>query len=138
MTTEFTNFVTVLRTGHLVQFDWAANALEEAGIPFQRRQETSSGLSLAMPVVPATGPGQWWSLLVPETHVDQAREILAALPIEQTTRPDYWSFQPTPAVKRAWQVYAWIVLATMLATGIVWALDTFEGHRAQLHSLPWH
>ena len=58
MSVELTNFVTVFRTGQLVHLDWAANALKEAGIPLQQREETSGGLRVAMPVAPSTGPGQ--------------------------------------------------------------------------------
>jgi len=110
MSVELTNFVTVFRSGQLVHFDWAAGALEEAGIPFQRREETSGGIRLAMPVTPATGPGTWWSIIVPESSVAQARAVLAALPFEQGTTPDVWSFQPKRGVKLGWQIYAGIVL----------------------------
>jgi hypothetical protein len=114
MSVELTNFVTVYRTGQPVYFDWAVNALEEADIPLQRREVISGGILLAMPLVPASGPGQWWSILVPERFVSQAREVLAGLPIEQTTTPDVWSFQPTPRVKLGWQIYSWIVLVSVV------------------------
>ena len=126
MSVELTNFITVFRTGQLIHLDWAANALEEADIPFQRREETSGGIRLAMPVAPATGPGQWWSIVVPESLVSQAREVLAGLPIEQTTTPDVWSFQPTPGVKMGWQIYSWIVLGSMIGAGILWFLGIFR------------
>jgi hypothetical protein len=126
MSIELTNFVTVFRTGQLIHLDWAANALEEADIPFQRREETSGGICLAMPVAPATGPGQWWSILVPESFVGQAHEILASLPIEQTTTPDVWSFQPTPGVKFGWQIYCWITLGAIICAGILWFMSGFR------------
>ena len=126
MSVELTNFITVFRTGQLIHLDWAANALEEADIPFQRREETSGGIRLAMPVAPSTGPGQWWSIVVPESFVSQAREVLAGLPIEQTTTPDVWSFQPTPKVKTGWQIYSWIVLASIIGSGILWLLSIFR------------
>ncbi len=119
MSTRLTEFVTVFRTGQLVHLDWAANALEEAGVPFQRREETSGGIRLAMPVAPATGPGTWWAILVPEASVAQAREVLAALPFERTTTPDVWSFQPKRGVKRGWQIYAVVVVSAMLAAILI-------------------
>jgi len=126
MSVELTNFITVFRTGQLIHLDWAANALEEADIPFQRREETSGGIRLAMPVAPSTGPGQWWSIVVPESFVSQAREVLAELPIEQTTTPDVWSFQPTPDVKKGWQIYSWIIIAAIAYGAIQWFVDIFK------------
>ena len=103
-----------MRTGQLVHLDWASNALEEAGIPYQRREETSGGLRLAMPVAPATGPGNWWAIIVPESSVAQAREVLQRLPLEQSTTPGVWDFQPSRKVQRGWQIYAWVVLGLMI------------------------
>src|SRR3954469_15962710 len=96
MSGERTNFVAVFRTGQLVHLDWACNMLDEAGIAHLRRQETAGGLRVAMPAVPSVGPGAWWAIDVPEYSAAEAREILAALPIEQTTTPEVWSFQPKP------------------------------------------
>src|SRR5512143_2123401 len=117
MTVDRTNFVTVLRTGQLVHLDWACNALDKAGVPYQRREETSGGIRLAMPVAPSVGPGTWWAVLVPESFVGRAQEVLAGLPFEQTTTPDVWSFQPRPAVKLGWQIYAAVVGGAIL-TGL--------------------
>jgi hypothetical protein len=119
MSTTLTEFVTVFRTGQLIHLDWASNALDAAGVPFQRREETSGGISLAMPVAPATGPGTWWAILVPEPAVAQAREALATLPFEPTTTPDVWSFQPKRGVKLGWQIYAVIVLCAIAAALII-------------------
>ena len=126
MATQLTNFVTVLRTGQLLYLDWASNALEEAGIPFQRREESSGGLRLAMPAAPSTGPGTWWAIFVPEPFAAQALEVLAPLPFEQTTTPDYWNFQPKRGVKLGWQIYAGIVLLTMAIGLIMQLVGTFK------------
>ena len=126
MSVELTNFVTVFRTGQLVQLDWAFNALEEEGIPCQRREETSGGIRLAMPVAPATGPGTWWSVMVPESYVARAREILAGLPFEQSTTPDVWDFQPKRGVKLGWQIYAGIVIAILAIAAVVSMVNLFR------------
>ncbi len=97
MSVELTSFVTVFRTGQLVLLDWASNALEEANIPFQRREETSGGLSLAMPAAPATGPGTWWSVIVPEADVSRAQELLAGLPFEPGAALVFGIFNPKKA-----------------------------------------
>lgn len=125
MSVERTNFVPVLRTGHLVHLDWASNALDEAGVPYLRREESSGGIRLAMPVVPSVGPGTWWTILVPEESVPRAREILNSLPFEQTTMPDVWSFQPRPAVKLGWQIYAGISLGFIVIAAIATLLGLF-------------
>ncbi len=97
MSAERTNFVTVFRTGQVVHLDWACNALDEAGIGYLRREETSGGLRVAMPAAPSVGPGTWWAVDVPEPSAIRARELLATLPVEQTTTPEVWSFQPKPS-----------------------------------------
>lgn len=114
MSVARTNFVKVLQTGQLIHMDWACNALDEAGIPYQRREETSGGIRLAMPIAPAVGPGTWWTILVPETSEAQAREVLAGLPFEQTATPDVWSFQPKPAVKLCWQILIGLIIGGIL------------------------
>lgn len=126
MSVELTSFVTVFRTGQLIHLDWVATAMEEAGIPFQRREESSGGLRLAMPVAPATGPGQWWSIVVPESSVSLAREVLAGLPIEQTTTPDVWSFQPKVGVKFGWQIYSWIIVGAFVFGALLWFVRVFK------------
>jgi hypothetical protein len=88
----------------------AANSLRENEIPFYRQQETSGGLRLAMPFQPAMGPGTWYSILVPEEVVDEARRILNELPIEVNNNPDVWHFGPSEKVKRGWSIYIWISL----------------------------
>ena len=110
MAPELTKQVVVFRTGHLIYFDWACDALKEAGVPFFGREETSSGLRLAMPVAPSTEPGICWALLVPEPAVPDARRILSQLPFEIRTEAGIWDFQPTQKVKRGWKVYIIIVL----------------------------
>jgi hypothetical protein len=129
MTTELTKQVVVLRSGHLVQFEWACNALKEAGVPFFTREETSGGLRLAMPVAPATGPGVSWAVLVPEPAVPEARAVLAELPFEVHTEAGIWDFEPTRKVKIGWKVYAAIVLALTLVSLIVGAIQEFRRYR---------
>ena len=123
MNFEVANFVTVFRTGRTIDLDWVANALAEAGIPFQRREETSGGLQLAMPAAPAGGPGQWWSILVPESLRSRARAVLDDLPIEPMTTPDVWNFQPKPGVKLGWQIYSWLVLVGLACGGLLWLVE---------------
>jgi hypothetical protein len=126
MSIDRTNFVTVLRTGQLVHLDWACNALDEADVPYQRREETSGGIRLAMPVAPSVGPGTWWTVLVPERFAGRAHEVLAGLPFEQTTTPDVWSFQPRPAVKLGWQIYAAVVGGAILIGFVVEIIRHFR------------
>jgi hypothetical protein len=118
-----TPFVIVFCTGQLMKFDMAVNALKEAGIAHQVRAETSTGLKVAMPVTPATGPGRFFTLLVPATAEAEARLVLSELPFEVTTNPGPWDFQPTPAVKRWWKV---IIIGLLALVVLSWVL-TFVG-----------
>jgi hypothetical protein len=88
------NPVVVLRTGQLWQMDMAEEALKQAGIAYFRQEETSSGLRLAMPLMPSAGPGMSFALLVPETAVAKALEVLSAMPFEIKTNPGAWDGLP--------------------------------------------
>lgn len=100
----------------MVHFDWACAALDAAGIPFQQREETSGGLRVAMPVAPTPGPGVWWTILVPESWVAQAKDVVLELPFDATTTPDVWSFEPKPVGRRLWQGTIWITLGLAAAS----------------------
>jgi tetratricopeptide (TPR) repeat protein len=122
MQDERTRFVVILRTGQLVQFDWAISALEGAEIPVLTAEESVSGLTTA-PVFPSTGPGTFWSVSVPEDLVERAKEVLADLPGEVTTQPDVWDFRPKRGVKLGWKILivgylALLALAVLLL--ILW------------------
>jgi hypothetical protein len=100
-----TEFIVAFRTGQLYEIDMAADALKQKGMPFYMQQETESGLTLAMPAAPASGPGIWWSLLVPRPCADDARDVLKTLPINPSQEPDVWGFEPSPQVKVGWKVF---------------------------------
>ena len=109
--------IVVFRTGQLFEIDMASNVLKDNRIPHFTREENSGGLRLAMSVAPSTGPGVWWCLLVPSTHVDEAKAILEALPFCQGTDPGVWGFNPRPGVKLGWKIYITLVL---LFTLVIW------------------
>ena len=119
MAADHTDYVVVFRTGQLFQVDWVSNSLKEAGIPYFTREETVSGLRLAMPAAPATGPGVWWSVLVPVQLADKAKEVLSALPFKIGTESDIWDFKPTNRVKIGWKVYATGILCLTVIPLIV-------------------
>jgi hypothetical protein len=87
---EEDRFVAVLTTGRILRFNMALDTLRLAQIPFQAQAETSTGLNLAMPVMPTQGPGVFWSLLVP----GEAQQVLSELPFPITTNPGPWDFVP--------------------------------------------
>ena len=91
-----------------------------------RQQETIAGIRLAMPVVPATGPGKWWTVVVPEAHAAQALQLLQVMPFEQSTNPGIWDSQPKPAGKLAWQIYA-IVFVVLFGT--LWLMKIWNSVR---------
>ena len=107
---QLTNFVVVFKTGKLFEFDGAVNVLKEAGIPHFMREETSTGLSLAMSAAPTPGPGTCWSLLVPEGYISKAQDILSQLPFEIKTEAEYWDFGPKDKVKLGFKLYILLIL----------------------------
>lgn len=120
MNDDQTNGVVIFRTGQLFEIDMASNVLKEKGIPHYTREETSGGLKLAMPAAPATGPGTWWCIVVPQAHSEEARQELEGLPFCQGENPGVWGFQPRPKVKLGWRIYAALVLLLPLAW---WLID---------------
>ncbi|MEY2410360.1 MAG: hypothetical protein QOF48_3030 [Verrucomicrobiota bacterium] len=111
MPDDRTEFVVVLRTGQLIQFDWTINALDEANIPHIDSQEGSGGLVTA-PVFSMTGPGTWFSVSVPAHLVEKAKEIMAVVPGGITTEPDVWDFRPKRGVKTGWKI---LIIAGFIA-----------------------
>jgi hypothetical protein len=110
----------VYRSGLLYESDMVADALKHAGIPYFRREESSSGLSFAMPVAPVQGPGVTWAIVVPGTVLRQARRVIARLPVSKDMHPGVWGFKPTPAVQRFFRQYAALYIGVIL---IGWAVS---------------
>jgi hypothetical protein len=111
---ESTEFVVVFKTGKLVEIDAAVTALEEKGIPYFMREETSGGLRLAMPAAPAMGPGTWYSILVPKQSRNVAKKVLKQLPFEIKTKPGVWDFGPRHRIKFLWILFLIIIFMIWL------------------------
>ncbi len=118
------SYTVVFKTGKLIELDMASDALEAAGIPFYRQEESLSGIRQAMPAFPTALPGTWWSILVPVPFQSQAIEVLEGLPFERKTDPEIWDFNPPHDVKRGFQaaviaalifVMAWFILTILEA-----------------------
>ena len=88
------NMISVMRTGHLYKADMADELLKDARVPHHLREESASGMRVAMPAAPSMGPGVWWAVLVPEERAEEARLVLSELPFEITTTPGVWDSQP--------------------------------------------
>src|SRR5262249_17266360 len=114
--------VVAYRSGLLYEFDMVADALEAAGVPYFRREESSSGLSFAMPVVPVQGPGVTWAIVVPRRALKRAKRIIVGLPVSQDMHPGVWGFKPTTTSKRFFQVYGALCLGIVLLGWTVSAL----------------
>ncbi len=115
MNTERAEFTPILRTGQILCFDWVCGALDDAGIPYQCREESSGGIQVAMPAFPSVMPGTWWTVLVPDSLRQRAQEILASMPFDSGLKPDVWDYQPKPSGKRVSQAWASVVLVIILA-----------------------
>jgi hypothetical protein len=116
----------VFRTGSLVQLDMVTGELTTAGIPHFTREETSSGLRMAMPAAPSVGPGTWWTVIVPGKAAEDAHAVIATLPFDAKTNPDVWDFQPTQKVKLGWKLYAGGILLFLLISAIVELISKFK------------
>lgn len=113
-------FAIVFCTGQLMKFDMAVNAIKEAGVAYQVRAETGTGIRLAMPITPAPGPGRFFTLLVPAGAVAKAQAVLSQLPFEITTNPGPWDFEPRSTVKYWWKVFVIGMLTVVL---VFWILE---------------
>ncbi len=102
-------YVVVLRTGRLWEVEMVANAFKKGQIPHYQRLQTSGGLELAMPVMPSMEPGQWYCFYVPKKLQKKAGKILASLPIDATTDPGVWHFNPPESGKALFKTYAYCV-----------------------------
>jgi hypothetical protein len=122
MSASKTKHVIVFKTGKLYELDMATEALKENNIPFYRQSESSSGLRTAMPAQPTMGPGTWYSILVPEIAVEDAKAILAELPFEIGTNPDIWHFRPDEKVKKWWKMYGYFILAISIVMLITYVI----------------
>lgn len=120
---ENAEFVVVMRTGRIWEVEMVENAFTEANLPHYQQSESSSGLVLAKQLAPAMGPGEWWSFWVPKSFLAEAQEILAALPIDVTTTPDVWHFNPPEEGKWFFRNYALFALIATLITIILFIID---------------
>ena len=114
--------IVVLRTGRLFEADMAASALETAGVPHFRQEQSSSGLSFAMPAAPSAGPGILWVVRVPEAVAEQARSVLEELPIPIEESPGVWDFSPTERAKslhRSWALALLILFTAAFFAGLI-------------------
>jgi len=112
-----------MKSGQLYQADMADLALTAASIPHFLREETSSGLRLAMPLSPTMGPGNWWVILVPKEHANDALKVLNTLPFEITTNPDVWDCQSSElGRKRIKRVFLLFLLLLWLGVPIAFLL----------------
>ncbi len=123
---EYVEFVAVMRTGRLWEVEMVENALAKAGIPHYQQSETSRGLVLAKQLSPSMGPGEWWSFWVPKSLRSEVEEILATLPIDVTTNPGVWHFNPPAEGKWFFKSYAVLVLAVTFISLILFLIDLFR------------
>ena len=113
--TENTQFIIILRTGKVMDFDMASNTLKEARILVQCNQVSDTGVRLVVPATPTPAPGVWYTIAVPRMCLEEATELLQELPIELTTNPSTWHSNSSPEFKGAWRIYSAIIIAIIAA-----------------------
>jgi hypothetical protein len=113
--------VVVYKTGFVYELDIVADALSRADIPYFRRMESIGGLTFAMPVMPAGGPGTLWTIVVPETCAERAKHFISKLPVPQGAEPHVWSAAAPPQEKKPYFYWAWVfVIGAALL--VVWSM----------------
>ncbi len=94
-----------------------AQTLKDNGVPYYQRIENFCGLEFAMDPLPVQGPGIFFKVLVPEGAAQEAKEILAHLPISPGN-PGLWSFSPKPWAKKFIIVMSVLYLIALLLNGL--------------------
>jgi hypothetical protein len=83
MSDSVPHMVEVLRHENGVFAQMAMCALEEADVHAYMRQETVTGIKVALDVMPASFPGLQFAIFVPNTEVGHAKDIVAGMPIDE-------------------------------------------------------
>lgn len=71
--------VLLFQTKQLLEADMIADALEQASVPYYRRQEVGT-LQHAMPLAPANWFATSWLIIVPEEVIAEAQAAVEGLP----------------------------------------------------------
>ncbi len=108
-----TEFVPAFYTAKVYEYDHVCQILKTVRIPHFGRQITVSGLSLAMPVMPAVGPGLYWGVFVPQAMHAQTRATLEAEGFTVTPPPAPWAFAPAAHIQRIWKIAIVLILAAL-------------------------
>ncbi|MFN2239826.1 MAG: hypothetical protein ABR524_10585 [Thermoanaerobaculia bacterium] len=98
----------ILRTGQLFEADLLCSTLDDEGIPYYRRLETSGGMEYAMPASPAPGPGVWFTVWISGSEQNRVEKILEHLRVEPKQDPGVWDSRPTPGGRKL--LYGWFVV----------------------------
>ena len=94
------HMVELVRHESIVYVDLLRCALEHAGLHTYTREETLSGLKLALPVMPTALPGSQFALLVPGDEVARARDVITELPCDPQTFCDTLPWMHLPKVPK--------------------------------------
>jgi len=122
---QYMNHISVFSTGKLWEIDMARDALKQAGIPHFVREENLSGLRTAFPAAPAPGVGVTWCLMVPESIVEDAMQILNELSIDINKQPGFWDFTSDPRSIKGFKIFIWISLLIIVFFIIIEILYIF-------------
>lgn len=88
----------IFRTGKSWELIMVTNLLREREIPFSENEENPPD---------AATPTTFWTVLVPEEHVKQAKKALSELPINiNRNASDIWDSGEDEETKRNWKLYA--------------------------------
>jgi len=100
-------YVTVFRTGDLMEADAVALELERKRVPFFRRVENFAGQEFAMPAFPTPGIGSFWIIRVPAGAERDALAVIRTLPFQPRQGPS------TPQHSRQSKWFVWVPFASI-------------------------
>lgn len=117
--------VVAFRTGQLYEMQMVEQALEAAGIPSYRLLDELGIGEIAMPAIPAMGPGVEFLVIISEQDSRRAHQVIQRLPFASHPEEGVWAFRPTNRAQKIFKIYALIML-TMIAGYFLFALIEFS------------
>ena len=99
-------------------------ALKKTEIPFNVRESILKGTSLGFPITPAHTPTTFWSILVPNSIVQQAQEVLWECGDDFLLDPLIEEFATPQWMRTLWRYYS-IIFMLLITTLVVVSIITF-------------
>ena len=114
-------FVTIVRTGDLIEADAIALELERHRIPFFRRVENLSSQEFAMPAFPTPGISTFWIIRVPAGAEDAALAVIQKFPFRPRQGPSMPRHTGRKSYLFAWVPWFVVLLIASMVSAFVYS-----------------